>query len=346
MIIKIHCWRKKTKMVNPQREDGHIDIANEIIDKFCQYRIPGQEWQILWVVLRKTWGWVVMDRNGNYVRDRKGNILKKKKDRIPFSQFSKLTGIPRSKCFILLESLVRKNIIEKSVIQKGNKKYISYGFQKNYEKWKVLPKKVTLAKKVTKMLSKKGTEVFPKKGPSKEKQKETIIKEMLEKSSNIDIQLTDLLIEKILNNDSKAKVPKKDTKQYFDWADHIRLCKERDKRLPEEIRDGIIFSQNDSFWKANILSARKLREKLPTLLQHVKSKEKDEAQTYVGSHQPWTKEDEKYFPLIDKEYDEKLKAHMKKEGITKEEDVNWLEVPTQTDYRGQRLKEIKKKMNK
>lgn len=32
-------------MANPQREEGHIDIANEIVDQLCRYRIPGREWQ-------------------------------------------------------------------------------------------------------------------------------------------------------------------------------------------------------------------------------------------------------------------------------------------------------------
>lgn len=50
-------------MANPQAENGHIDIANEIADKFCSYRLSGQEWQIIWVVLRKTWGWLEVPDN-------------------------------------------------------------------------------------------------------------------------------------------------------------------------------------------------------------------------------------------------------------------------------------------
>ena len=34
-------------MASPQREEGHIDIANEIVNQLCRYRIPGQEWQIM-----------------------------------------------------------------------------------------------------------------------------------------------------------------------------------------------------------------------------------------------------------------------------------------------------------
>src|SRR3990167_9144794 len=40
----------------PQLEDGYIRIANEIVDKLISYRISGEEWQILLVVLRKTYG--------------------------------------------------------------------------------------------------------------------------------------------------------------------------------------------------------------------------------------------------------------------------------------------------
>ena len=52
-------------MASPQRENGHIDIANEIADKFCSYRLSGQEWQIVWVVLRKTWGWLENPKDKN-----------------------------------------------------------------------------------------------------------------------------------------------------------------------------------------------------------------------------------------------------------------------------------------
>ena len=72
-------------MANPQRENGHIDISNEIADKLCSFRISGQEWQIIWVVLRKTWGWLQDPKN------KKGP--KKKMDRIALSQFQQLTQI-------------------------------------------------------------------------------------------------------------------------------------------------------------------------------------------------------------------------------------------------------------
>lgn len=240
-------------MANPQREDGHIDIANEIVDKLCQYRIPGQEWQILWVILRKTWGWAVRDKNGNYVIDNAGSILKKKKDRIPLSQFSKLTGIPRTKCHNLLGSLVRKNLVKKYVPQKGYRNIVTYGFNKNYEEWKVSPKKAMFPKKVTK--------VSPKKVTSKEIKKERSQK-ILKKEY---FELVDFLIEKMRENDPKAKVPNT-KKRLEDWANDFRLLVEKDGRSVQEVREIVVWSQDDSFWGSNILSAGKLREQFPQLM--------------------------------------------------------------------------------
>lgn len=45
------------------------------------------------------------------------------------------------------------------------------------------------------------------------------------------------------------------------WADAMRLLNERDHRSWEEISDMIDWCQQDNFWKSNILSADKLREK-------------------------------------------------------------------------------------
>lgn len=137
-------------MANPQREHGHLDIANEIVDRLQSYRLDGREWQILWVILRKTWGWI----------DKKTEE-KLKVAAIPLSEFEKRTGIKRHKCQEVLKRLIEKNIIiktqtprvagEKNVKIKGKKVKIkgvplqgnswvaTYGFQKDYDKWRCSP---------------------------------------------------------------------------------------------------------------------------------------------------------------------------------------------------------------
>ncbi len=100
------------------------------------------------------------------------------------------------------------------------------------------------------------------------------------------ISLTDTLIEKIVENDSKAKIPEKDTPQYFKWIDSIRLCMEQDKRTVDEIYLAIRFSQDSDFWKGNILSTAKLRKKIPTLLLQQKREEYKPSQVGESTHTP------------------------------------------------------------
>ena len=156
-------------MANPQRENGHIDIANEIAEKLCSYRISGQEWQILWVILRKTWGWLEDTNN-------KGSA-KKKMDMISLSQFTKMTGIDRRRCHYLLNELVEKNIIIKAVTNIDTTKVIRYGFQKDYDKWKVSPKKTPVTNIDTRVSPILTPVLSPILTPTKEK-KETITKEI------------------------------------------------------------------------------------------------------------------------------------------------------------------------
>ena len=60
----------------------------------------------------------------------------------------------------------------------------------------------------------------------------------------------------MVQNNSEAKKP-----NYQLWADDIRKMVELDGRKPQQVQGMIDWSQSDEFWKTNILSAKKLREK-------------------------------------------------------------------------------------
>ena len=122
-------------MANPQIENGHIDIANEIADKLCSYRLSGEEWQVLWVILRKTYGW------------------HKEEDWIALSQFVSLTGMKKPNIIRTLKELLSKNIIvvikkDNAVIKIDNAKINYYAFNKDYDTWKPLSKVITLSKMI------------------------------------------------------------------------------------------------------------------------------------------------------------------------------------------------------
>ncbi len=75
-----------------------------------------------------------------------------------------------------------------------------------------------------------------------------------------ELKLATKLWEKILENNPEAKYPNLQS-----WANDVRLMHERDKRTWQQISNMIDWCQNDDFWQANILSAKKLREKYDQL---------------------------------------------------------------------------------
>jgi len=127
--------------------------------------------------------------------------------------------------------------------------------------------------KITASTSSSTSTVKNKERNNKER-KTNVRKNEKNRFSDAMIFLTDLLIEGILKNDPKAKVPKKETPQYEKWINSIRLAYEADNRTLAEIKQAIIFSQNDEFWRSNILSAAKLRAQIPKLLLANKREDK------------------------------------------------------------------------
>lgn len=73
--------------------------------------------------------------------------------------------------------------------------------------------------------------------------------------------LSDELVKLILSNNKKARIPT----SFIKWNTDFRYMIKRDNRSVDEIRSVMVFSQEDQFWKANILSPKKLREKFDTL---------------------------------------------------------------------------------
>lgn len=90
----------------------------------------------------------------------------------------------------------------------------------------------------------------------------TIAQEQPEKTFSEDvIILTGLLVDRIKANNPNAKVS-----DINKWRDAIRLMIDSDGYNYEQIYKMIEFSQSDEFWKSNILSSKKLREKAGTLV--------------------------------------------------------------------------------
>jgi phage replication O-like protein O len=119
-------------MANPQKENGFVPIATELFNALVKLRIPGEARQVLDFIILKTYGY------------------NKKSDWISNSQFVKGTGVGKTHIDRSIEKLLQMNLITQKgngVTEKGKPDRLTYSINKDYDTWKPLPKKVTVAQK-------------------------------------------------------------------------------------------------------------------------------------------------------------------------------------------------------
>ncbi len=114
-------------MASPQRENGHVRVANELVEAFQRLRLSGNQWRLLWTIMRFTYGW------------------NKKTDYISLTTFEKCTGLKRWNLKRNLDDLFHREII----IRDNSGYIIKYGLQKDYTKWKTSIKNNTSIKSDT-----------------------------------------------------------------------------------------------------------------------------------------------------------------------------------------------------
>lgn len=89
---------------------------------------------------------------------------------------------------------------------------------------------------------------------------QTIEQTTTQKFSAADYKMAETIFKGVLSVSPKAKTP-----DFNKWADDIRLMRERDGHSSEEIFKVFVWANSDPFWKTNILSTSKLREKFAAL---------------------------------------------------------------------------------
>lgn len=100
--------------MNVQLEHGYTKIANEILDALCKYHPGFTEGQVLWVVIRKTYGW------------------NKKSDKISISQLVKSTGKSKRMVIYAVQNLEAKKMI---TVTRDFKQTNDISFNKDYSLW-------------------------------------------------------------------------------------------------------------------------------------------------------------------------------------------------------------------
>lgn len=96
-------------MASPQLENGHTNIAHELLEALIRTPLSDYEHRVFWCIVRKTYGW------------------NKKMDWISNSQISDMTDIKSPHV-----SRTLKKLIERKMIIKDGK---MFGINKNYDMW-------------------------------------------------------------------------------------------------------------------------------------------------------------------------------------------------------------------
>jgi phage replication O-like protein O len=211
---------------SPQLENGYTKIANELLEQFAEINLSGYEWQILFVIIRKTYG------------------FNKKEDSISLSQFCTSTGIRSGHVPGVLRKLEEKCIITVS------KKYYINKYSLNKES---LNRESLFEGKV---LPKQGGKPLPKQGVTKERKKTT--KESPLKMDESDFNLFWQAYEKKVGK-HKAKVKFKKLKK--ELLPMILQAVEKQKTTDQWKKDKGRFKPHPTTWLGDKLWENEVEDK-------------------------------------------------------------------------------------
>jgi hypothetical protein len=96
--------------------------------------------------------------------------------------------------------------------------------------------------------------------------------------TSFEVRMSELLYSLIKERNPNHKRP-----NFQNWAEHIDKMKRIDKRTESEIEGAIRWSQQDNFWKNNILSTDKLRKQYDKLYLRAKNEKDNGSNGATGS---------------------------------------------------------------
>ncbi|GIP38600.1 hypothetical protein J31TS4_18800 [Paenibacillus sp. J31TS4] len=243
-------------MASPQIDHGYTRIANEILDQTMKRKFNGTQLSLLMAIWRNTYG------------------FQRKEHEMSIRFLAEAIGAHRNQVDRELTNLVERHVI--IVVSTGKRGSRVLRFNKNHEEWIDCHLNSGLsAKTVTELSPRKVTEHTAnprtKKERIKKRNKETRPTKKYDEDSTY-YKMASYFHDKV-RAVAKAEglghlIIKANLQS---WADQMRLLVENDeveKRLARDVMDWVV---TDSFWKTNILSAKKLRDKFPELALKMKA---------------------------------------------------------------------------
>jgi phage replication O-like protein O len=216
-------------MASPQLKNGHTRIANEILEQIAKTNLNGTQFRIVMVIWRFTYG------------------FRRKAYELPLAMIAEKVNTTKSHVDRELDCLIDRKIV--TVVGIGKRRGRILSFNKNYEEWTEQPASSPEPKQSLKK------EVKPKKQKKiKYDADNTYYKMALYFHSLVSAVAKEAGVEHLIR---KANLQS--------WADDFRKLIEIDgvgKHLAKDVMDWVT---KDDFWKTNVLSAKKLREKFGEL---------------------------------------------------------------------------------
>jgi phage replication O-like protein O len=231
-------WKSKSK-INPQAENGHRRIANDVLDALIKQKMTGSEWAVCMMVIDKTYG------------------HQKLCDRISLTQFQQRTGFTRQGVINAISGLEGRHIL----VVNHTRPITEFLFNKHYDTWEIVNQSrlpVNSQPELTTLVNQSLPKVVNQSRHTKERKKS--LQKKTYSQNSFPFLLASLLLDKIVARRPTFKKP-----DLQKWAKTIDRMIRLDQRDPAEIQIIIEWSQTDKFWQNNILSTEKLREKYDQL---------------------------------------------------------------------------------
>jgi phage replication O-like protein O len=248
-------------------DDGTTPIANLLLEAVAVAKLSGTEKGTILYFWRRTYGWVV-------------SAKRLKEIELPLTTLANHLGIDRKTAYSILKSLTDKKIIHRKSLGVG--KGYRYSMNTDIKSWDsnsidipLLIKLGGVGSPTYSVNNRQSTELpipVSAESPTQESvnsqtpsasESEGINKNNKEtvKEISLSVNFAGTLQKLILQNNPKAKTPT----DLSNWTKIFDDMLKIDKRLPEDIIAVMEWSQKDLFWRTNILSAGKLREKFDQL---------------------------------------------------------------------------------
>lgn len=262
-----------SKSKEARLKDGFVAVPRELMKALANAPLTSREWRVLTVFQIETLGW------------HRPSVW------LAASIISKECGLPETKCSEALNSLIRKRVL----IREGGSRSPSR-INMTVSEWdfsahksRVSPKRNDSPKWCDSHQD--GETQSHQDGDALKERKENI-----EPKGSIDTSGKkpkskykfeqadmDLAEQMALNVDALAGEPGK--RNLKAWANDIRLMRERDGHKIEQITYLINWVAKDTFWRRNVLSPAKLREKWQQLVIQAKTQhEQNKSRLTPGRH--------------------------------------------------------------